>query len=80
MRTDKIVLMRESFEKKTKVKEGFLAFQPNQKLFCSSFWLRGGGEDYVGQLSLHASQALAAYFLLFAGPMSDHWLPLSPTQ
>ena len=49
--------MRESF-KKAKVREGFMAFQTIQKLPCSSLWLRGGYEDYPGQLSLLAPQAL----------------------
>ena len=56
--------MRESF-KKAKVKEGFMAFQTIQKLPCSSLWLRGGYEDYPGQLSLLAPQALDYCVLFF---------------
>ena len=57
--------MRESL-KKTKVKERFMAFQIIQKLPCSTLWLRGGGEDYLFQLSLLTSQALKYCVLFFA--------------
>ena len=55
--------MRESF-KKAKVMALWL-LQPIQKSLRSILWSRGWGEDYLGQLSLLASQALEYYVLFF---------------
>ena len=40
----------------------FWLLQPIQRLLCSNLWLREGRQDYFGQVSPHASQALRACF------------------
>ena len=57
------MVMREFF-KKVKVNV-FWLLQPIQRLLCSNLWLREGRQDYFGQVSPHASQALRVCFLFF---------------
>ena len=52
-------------ESKSESEERLYGFHNPSKTALQQFMVEGGGEDYLGQLSLHAYQALGAPFLVF---------------